>query len=104
MLRPGRRRRKPKPIVLSGEIREHARAKDLLIVTKANTISTVHRATYLDYVSIKTFDAAGEVNGEHRFIGLWTSSAYSMSPHDIPVLRHKVQRVVAHFERVADQP
>ena len=97
VLRPRRRRRKSKPIVLSGEIREHARSKDLLIVTKANTISTVHRATHLDYVGIKTFDASGEVSGEHRFIGLWTSSAYSMSPHEIPVLRHKVQRVVSHF-------
>ncbi len=97
VLRPGRRGRKPKPIVLSGEIREHARGKDILIVTKANTISTVHRATHLDYVSIKTFDATGEVSGEHRFIGLWTSSAYSMSSRDIPVLRHKVQRVVSHF-------
>jgi glutamate dehydrogenase len=98
VLRPGRRRtRKPKPVALSGEIREHARTKDLLIVTKANTISTVHRATYLDYVSIKTFDSAGEVSGEDRFIGLWTSSAYSMSPREIPVLRHKVQRVVSHF-------
>jgi len=98
MLRPGRRgRRKPKPVVLTGEIREHAHTRELLIVTKANTISTVHRATYLDYVGIKTFDAAGEVSGEQRFIGLWTSSAYSMSPHDIPVLRHKVQRVVSHF-------
>ena len=97
VLRPGRRGHKPKSIVLRGEIREHARAKDLLIVTKANTISTVHRATYLDYVSIKTFDAAGDVSGEHRFIGLWTWSAYSMSPHEIPVLRHKVQAVVSHF-------
>ncbi|HEY7379224.1 MAG TPA: NAD-glutamate dehydrogenase, partial [Steroidobacteraceae bacterium] len=98
VLRPGRRRtRKPKPVALTGEIREHARTRELLIVTKANTISTVHRATYLDYVSIKTFDAAGEVNGEQRFIGLWTSSAYSMSPREIPVLRHKVQRVVSHF-------
>jgi len=98
VLRPGRRRvRRPKPVTLTGEIREHARARDLLIVTKANTFSTMHRATYLDYVSIKTFDASGEVNGEQRFIGLWTSSAYSMSPREIPVLRQKVQRVVAHF-------
>jgi len=30
-----------------------------LVVTKANSVSTVHRATYLDYVSAKTFDARG---------------------------------------------
>jgi glutamate dehydrogenase len=73
------------------------REKTLLIITKANSLSTVHRATYLDYLSIKTFDAQGEVAGEQRFIGLWTSSAYSMSPREIPLLRHKVQRVIAQF-------
>ena len=28
--------------------------------------------------------------GERRFLGLWTSSAYSRSPLEIPLLRHKV--------------
>ena len=53
---------------------------ELLILTKANSMATVHRATYLDYVAVKTFDAAGEVKGEHRFLGLWTSTAYHGSP------------------------
>jgi glutamate dehydrogenase len=98
ILAPGRKRAPAtRPTVLSGEIRDYAREKDLLIITKANTISTVHRATYLDYVSVKTFNAQGEVNGERRFLGLWTSTAYSRSPREIPVLRHKVQRVVSHF-------
>ncbi len=84
--------------VLTGEIRKFARSPaDLLIITKANSLSTVHRATHLDYVGVKTFDSRGRVTGERRFIGLWTSSAYSRSPREIPVLRHKVQRVVAHF-------
>jgi len=89
--------RETRPTVLTGEIRDYAREKDLLIITKANATSTVHRATYLDYVSVKTFNAHGEVSGEHRFLGLWTSTAYSKSPREIPVLRHKVQRVVSHF-------
>ncbi len=98
LLRAGRRRSKPsRPTVLKGEIREFARSKALLIINKANSLSTIHRATHLDYVGIKTFDASGAVAGEHRFIGLWTSTAYSGSPRDIPVLRHKVQRVIAHF-------
>ncbi len=98
LLRAGRDRgRAPRTTELTGEIRDNAREKSLLIITKANTVSTVHRATYLDYVGVKTFDAAGEVSGEQRFIGLWTSSAYSKSPREIPVLRHKVQRAIAHF-------
>ncbi len=86
-----------KSIVLTGEVRKFARSAEPLIITKANTIATVHRAAYLDYVGIKTFDARGLVTGERRFIGLWTSSAYSRSPREIPVLRHKVQRVIDSF-------
>jgi glutamate dehydrogenase len=91
------RTRTPKPIVLAGDVREFARSGEPLIITKANSVSTVHRSAYLDYVGVKTFDAKGEVTGERRFIGLWTSSAYSRGPSEIPVLRHKVQRVIDHF-------
>src|SRR5207342_3791593 len=38
---------------------------------------------------------AGNVIGEHRFLGLYASSAYTGSPIDIPVLRRKVSEVVA---------
>ena len=34
----------------------------------------MHRSTYLDYVGVKTFDEQGEVIGEKRFLGLFTSS------------------------------
>ena len=46
---------------------------------------------------MKTFGPRGEVTGEHRFLGLWTSTAYYSSPRDIPVLRQKVERVIDHF-------
>jgi len=78
-------------------VRARAREPELLIVTKANTTASVHRAELLDYVGVKTFDARGRVDGEHRFLGLWTSTAYHGSPRDIPVLRRKVERVIEHF-------
>ena len=96
LMRPGRQR-KVHSVVLKGEVRAFARSSSPLLITKANSFATVHRATYLDYVGIKTFDAAGRVTGERRFVGLWTSSAYSRSPTEIPVLRHKVQSVIDHF-------
>ncbi|HEY0826158.1 MAG TPA: NAD-glutamate dehydrogenase [Ramlibacter sp.] len=65
----------------------------LLVVTKANTRSTVHRDGYTDYVGVKRFDAQGRVIGEHRFIGLFTSSAYSERPGETPLLRRKVEAV-----------
>ncbi|HEY9446775.1 MAG TPA: NAD-glutamate dehydrogenase, partial [Burkholderiales bacterium] len=83
--------------VLTGENRERARQPELLLVTKANAMSTVHRATHLDYVGVKTFDSSGRVTGEKRFLGLFTSAVYNRSPRDIPLLRHKIDSVVAHF-------
>jgi glutamate dehydrogenase len=80
---------------LPPDIRARARDRDLLILTKANRRATVHRPTYLDYVGVRRFDSAtGEVNGEYRFLGLYTSTAYNSSPIDVPVLRRKVAAVV----------
>ncbi|HET9446814.1 MAG TPA: hypothetical protein VFO35_11170, partial [Steroidobacteraceae bacterium] len=92
-----RRGSSAEPTVLTGEVRERARQPELLTITKANSMSTVHRATYLDYVGLKTFDGSGRVTGEKRFLGLFTSAVYNRSPREIPLLRHKIDSVVAHF-------
>jgi glutamate dehydrogenase len=97
LLRPGHGGRRAAAHVLTGELRRRARARELLIITKANSVSSVHRGTYLDYVGVKTFDARGEVDGEHRFIGLWTSTVYYRSAREIPVLRSKVEQVIDSF-------
>ena len=80
---------------LPPEARAYARVKDLLLVTKSNSRSTVHRPGYLDYIGIKRYDERGEVCGEHRFLGLYTHTTYSVSPADIPMLRRKVANVIA---------
>ncbi|MGH3446277.1 MAG: NAD-glutamate dehydrogenase [Nocardioidaceae bacterium] len=76
-------------------VKDKAREKQLLIITKANSRATVHRPTYLDYVGVKTFDTSGEVTGERRFLGLFSSAAYTESLTRIPVLRDKASRVLA---------
>jgi glutamate dehydrogenase len=68
--------------------------KRLLIITKANSRATVHRSTYLDYVGIKIFDAAGEVIGERRFLGLLATDAYRTSVTELPVVKRKVAEVL----------
>jgi glutamate dehydrogenase len=66
-----------------------------LLITKANTRATVHRPGYTDYVGIKRYNAAGEVIGEHRFIGLFTSTAYNARVSETPLLRGKVVAITA---------
>lgn len=77
--------------------RKKAREKHALVITKANSRSTVHRSGYLDYIGIKSFDNAGNVNGERRFIGLFASGVYTGSVRTIPVVREKVNAVLRHF-------
>ena len=48
---------------------------------------------YLDYIGVKRFDASGKLVGEHRIIGLFTSTAYTRSAHSIPYLRRKIAAV-----------
>jgi glutamate dehydrogenase len=79
---------------LPPEARRLARERHVLILTKANSHSTVHRPSYLDYIGVKRFDEQGEVVGERRFLGLYTSAAYNRNPRDIPVLRRKVAKVL----------
>jgi len=80
---------------LAAPARDKAREKRLLVLTKANSRSTVHRPSYLDYVGVKKFDAEGNVVGERRFLGLLTASAYTEAVTRIPVVRVKVAQVVA---------
>jgi glutamate dehydrogenase len=80
---------------LRGTVGEKAAERQLLIITKANSRSTVHRSAYLDYIGIKTVDDNGVVDGEHRFIGLFTSNVYHGSVRAIPFLAAKVDEVLA---------
>ncbi|WP_025771638.1 NAD-glutamate dehydrogenase [Thioalkalivibrio sp. HK1] len=72
-----------------------ARTFSRIALTRASARSTVHRPGYLDYVGIRQFDAAGELCGEHRFVGLYASSAYLRTPEDIPLLRYKVRQTLS---------
>ena len=64
-----------------------------LIIAKANIHAHVHRRVYLDYIGVKRFDAAGNLIGEFRIVGLFTSTAYTRSAHGIPYLRRKIAAV-----------
>ncbi|MER6358633.1 NAD-glutamate dehydrogenase [Streptomyces sp. NPDC001634] len=79
---------------LPADARAKAREHKLLVLTKANSRATVHRPSYLDYVGVKKFDENGNVIGERRFLGLFSSAAYTESVRRVPVIRRKVQEVL----------
>ena len=81
---------------ITPEIMAFLKEPRLLIIAKANIHSRVHRRAYLDYIGVKRFDASGNLIGEHRIIGLFTSTAYTRGAHGIPYLRRKIAAVERH--------
>ncbi|MBQ1048267.1 NAD-glutamate dehydrogenase [Micromonospora sp. C51] len=79
---------------MTPEAHEKVTEKRLLIITKANSRATVHRSAYLDYIGFKIFDEDGEVVGERRFLGLFSTAAYRTSVQELPVVRRKVAEVL----------
>ncbi|MFJ6198599.1 NAD-glutamate dehydrogenase [Micromonospora sp. NPDC092111] len=79
---------------MTPEAHEKVMEKRLLIITKANSRATVHRSAYLDYIGFKIFNDAGEVVGERRFLGLFSTAAYRTSVRELPVVRRKVAEVL----------
>ena len=78
----------------SDSARLEAKKPYVLIVTKGNTASRIHRPAYNDYIGIKKFDKNGKVIGEHRFTGLYTSAVYNQTVETIPLVREKVERIL----------
>jgi glutamate dehydrogenase len=67
-----------------------------LIITKTNARSTVHRNGYLDYIGVLRFDKRGRTIGERRFLGLFTSAAYTLNATETPLVRARVRNVLAN--------
>jgi glutamate dehydrogenase len=65
----------------------------LIEITKANKKSIVHRPVHMDFIGLRRFDKKGNVVGEHRFLGLFTSGAYYQSSRNIPIIRKKIREV-----------
>jgi glutamate dehydrogenase len=80
---------------LQPEVRDFIARRELLIIGKTDQHSTVHRNVSMDAIGLRRFDARGGVCGLALFVGLFTSSAYTASPRSVPIIRRKVERVLA---------
>ncbi len=79
---------------LPPQVRARALDGHRLILTTANSRSTVHRPSYLDYVAVKRLSPSGTVDGEYRILGLYTHAAMIERVKDVPVLRRKLAEVL----------
>ncbi|MBI1364137.1 MAG: NAD-glutamate dehydrogenase [Proteobacteria bacterium] len=79
---------------LAPNMRRYISGQEQVTITKALTKSTVHRRADMDYLGIKMFDKEGRAICEHRFLGLFTSRAYTCMASDIPLIRQKIYHVL----------
>jgi len=87
------------PTILTEGIRAFLNEPSPIIVAKASFISRVHRHAHADYIGVKRYDARGDVTGETRFVGLFTSDAYTHAATEVPLIRRKIARVKAAHSR-----
>ncbi|WP_374011605.1 NAD-glutamate dehydrogenase [Pseudoxanthomonas koreensis] len=93
----------PRPVRdLAAQALNESGVGEPLILTRTNARSRVHRSGYMDYLGVLAFDAGGRIIGEQRFLGLYTSSAYSASPWEIPLVRGRYDYVMRRSGLAAD--
>jgi glutamate dehydrogenase len=66
---------------------------DVLLITKTNSRSRVHRSDHMDYVGVRRRESDGSIV-ERRFIGLFTARAYTETVTRLPVVRRKVAAII----------
>lgn len=74
-------------------IKQNKTPRQDLYLGKLPNFATVHRPTFTDYVSVIT--KSGDLYSEYLFFGLYTLSAYGNSSFVIPMLRNKIEQVIA---------
>src|SRR5262245_15002745 len=86
-----------KPVLLDTiepNLRARIEGGDLLIYSKTNRTSTVHRRARMDYIGIRRVSPEGRIVGEARLAGLFTTKAYSEPASKTPLLHRKLQQIL----------
>ena len=87
-----RRARRARP--LSPEFSAYARSKDLIIITKANSRSVIHRPVPMDRIGIKRYDDAGQPDRRGPLPRPLHLRRVQPQRRDIPMLRLKAKRTL----------
>ncbi|MCW3002715.1 MAG: NAD-specific glutamate dehydrogenase, large form [Conexibacter sp.] len=69
-------------------------ADEILTITKTHALSPVHRREPMNVVIAQRLDEDGQVAGEARLLGLFTSRAYGEPASTTPLLRRKLRQIL----------
>ena len=85
----------PVPLeTIEPNLRARIEGGDLLIYSKTNRPSTVHRRARMDYIGVRRVSPDGRIVGEARMVGLFTSKAYAEPASKTPLLHRKLEQIV----------
>lgn len=87
-------RRAHEPAILSAQLRRQLETGTPVVVAKSNLRSRVHRRGFMDYVGVRRYGSDGKPSGEVRFVGLFTAEAYETPASEVPLIRHRVARIM----------
>lgn len=79
----------------SAEVSESITKPFVIEILKSRYRSKIHRIANAERIRIQKISQEGKIVGEYRFIGLFTSCAYVSSISSIPLIRNKVEKVIA---------
>jgi glutamate dehydrogenase len=79
---------------LDPDVRRRIEESDLLVITKTKGLATVHRRARMDYVGVRKVTPDGEIVGEARLLGLFTSKAYMEPASKTPLVHHKLDQIL----------
>jgi glutamate dehydrogenase len=86
---------KPVPLAtIRPDLRERIEGGDLLVISKTNATSTVHRRAKMDYIGVRRVAPDGRITGEARLLGLFTSKAYMEPAGRTPLLHRKLKQIL----------
>ena len=81
--------------VVSRDLLETSDFENAVIeITKSDNKSLIHRPAHLDVIRIKKYNKKGDLEGEHRFFGLFTSLVFYQNAKKIPIIRRKIEKVI----------
>ncbi len=84
-------------VPISAEVFKAINTRQPLMITKATSKATVHRPVFMDYIGVKQYNEQGEVIGEKRFLGLYSSTAYYCLLNEIPMVSTKIKQLQQCF-------
>ncbi len=80
---------------LTEQLRERYISGVQMVISKTNRHSSVHRDARMDYIGLRCIGPDGRMTTELRLLGLFTSKAYLGTAASTPVLRQKLNSILA---------